>query len=793
MREIDYSQNPFRSKAIDRLTPLEINELFADPNCYLEATKIQNQFLIGARGSGKSMLLKRLTISSILQAKQVPPFLGIYFPIKLTSVEPYLKIWNETSESRAFEHYFTLNILRSLDKDLSVAEETSDIRNQFESVARNCLSFLTCSSSLSTDIENYLLDFGSNLSELSHQKLATITMLSELLSKFSSFWQGESGKKLPAALLIDNYQELGCMAFAINNMMRKENLNTLCIKAGTTTISGLWNQDGTVSPPEYPHDFEIVVVDNAPEDIKTIKFLEGVANNRLTPIDSAIDKVFSIFDHYVEISSGNPDYLRKLCEKAWDLAYQSTQKKPVSECAIPKEIQQKAANVLSNEYYESTIPSSDKDFGPLLQSLVFKITEYTRNIYFSIPEKDTLPSQLIDLIRRGVHKGVFQIAIDERKSSEISDSFCPLDLRIHSLIIPHLNVSLDKAESKHVNASQLLDWAFAKVPGQPDFYTPGRKAPQPELWEHWRKAFISSPLRKRRPIFISKLRKAIFEVWVSHLQQAGISKWPPKEENFVEDCYDLRKRIKGDFQYVIDDRLANSSFVVHDITNLTPGVAYEIGFSRGYGKPSFMVWDVTKKSFNPDLVPIIIRRGFHILYDFDYKLDSFKNDIDTSIVEPALKYYGNIKCPRHWDNDCEYKEKQEKRNNIGFVYCSKIYTDALENKLQEKMRNHSLRNPQGEELPTENEFCKYHCAICQSKIVLINYSLTDLDSAFLLGLAAGCKSYAIQLYNESECNDKNKPNQGLTMWGNKPLSPWTPDTLNFDLEKLNSYFAQIGK
>jgi energy-coupling factor transporter ATP-binding protein EcfA2 len=338
MKEIDHSQNPFRPKAVDRLTPVEIHKLFADPNCYSEVTKIQHQFLLGARGSGKSTLLKRLTISSILQAQEVPPFLGIYFPIKLISVDPYLKIWNETLNSKVFEHYFTLNILRALDIDLSVAKEASDIRNQFESDVRDCLSFLPCSSSLFEDIENHLLHFGSSLSELPQQKLATLTILTELLSKFSSFWQAKWGTELPVALLIDNYQELGPLAFVINNIMRKENLNTLCIKAGTTTTSGLWNQDGTVGPPEYPHDFEIVVVDNDPEDIKTREFLEGVANNRLTPFDSAIDKVFSIFDHYVEISSGNPDYLRKLCEKAWDLARQSTPKKPVSECAIHKDI-----------------------------------------------------------------------------------------------------------------------------------------------------------------------------------------------------------------------------------------------------------------------------------------------------------------------------------------------------------------------------------------------------------------------------------------------------------------------
>jgi len=799
MNQKDYLYNPFRLKIVDRLTPLEIDELFANPNCYSEANKIQHQFLIGVRGSGKSMLLKRLTISSFLQSQEILPFLGIYFPIKLISIEPYLKICNQTSETRTFEHYFTLNILRSLDSDLSVSEKTSDIRNQFENVVRDCLSFLPRSSSLSVDIENYFLHFGSSLSELSRQKLATITILTELLSRFSNFWQAESGTELPVALLIDNYQELGSLAFVVNNIMRKENLSTLCIKAGTTTISGLWNQEEAIEPPEYPQDFKIVVVDNDPKHTDTRKFLKEVVNKRLAEIDLTIGNVFSIFDYYAKISSGNPDCLRRLCEKAWDVAHPGTSKKPVPDPTIPEEIQIGAAKEISKEYYEGESPSKGGDFGQLLQSLVFKIVESTNSIHFTIGDKETLPLQLIELIRRGCHKGVFQIAIDERKSCEISDSFCPSDLRIHPLIIPHLNITLkknisvDKVESKHINSSQLLDWAFAKVPGQPGFYIPGQKAPQPGLWDQWQKAFISSPLRKRRPIFISKLRKAIFEVWVSHLQQIGVSKWPPKEENFVEDCYDLRRTIKGDFQYVIDDRLAKSSFVVHDVTNLTPGVAYEIGFSRGYRKPSFMVWDITKKSFNSDLVPIIIRRGFNILHNFDYRLDSFKNDIDTCIVELALKYYGNIKCPRHWDEDCEYKEKQEKRDNIGFVYCSKIYTEVLENKLQNKMRTHGVRKPQGEELPTENEFCKYHCAICQSKIVLINYSLTDLDSAFLLGLAAGCKSYAIQLYNESERDDKKRPNQGLAMWGSKPVCPWIPDTLNFDLEKLNSYFAQKGK
>jgi hypothetical protein len=68
-----------------------------------------------------------------------------------------------------------------------------------------------------------------------------------------------------------------------------------------------------------------------------------------------------------------------------------------------------------------------------------------------------------------------------------------------------------------------------------------------------------------------------------------------------------------------------------------------------------------------------------------------------------------------------------------------------------------------------------------------------LDSAFLLGLAAGCKAYAIQLYNESELDNRNGPNQGLAMWGGKPIVSWTPETLNTDLENLNIYFVQTGK
>lgn len=783
--------NPFRPKAIDKLTPQEICKLFANPNCYSDATNIKHQFLIGGRGSGKSTLLKRLTISSILQAQEEPPFIGIYFPIKLISIEPYLKIWNKILDSRPFEHYFSLNILRSIDVELSIAGE-SNIRNKFENDVRKYLPLLPHSSSLSGDIENHLLYFDPNLPESPHQKLATIAILNELLYKLSNYWKTEKALELPVSLLIDNYQELSSLAFVINNFMRKENLSTICIKAGTTTISGLWNQADIIEPPEFPQDFEIAIVDNDPEDIKTRTFLEQVINNKLAAVDLTVDKVFSYFYGFAQISSGNPDHIRKLCEEAWNLAQPNISKKPGTVTTFSEKIQINAAKKLSKEYYEQEIPSKDKDYGPMFQSLVFKIKESQGNIYFKIAEEETLPSQLVELIRRGVHKGVFQVTNDERKSTELSNTHYPRDLGINTLLIPYLNVKPDKTESKYVTVSQLLDWAFAKVPGQPGFYVPGRKSPQPDLWDQWQKAFISSPLEKRRPLFISRLRKAIYEVWVSHLQQTSISKWPPKEENFVEDCYDLQKTIKGDFQCFVDERLAKSSFVVHDVTNLTPGVAYEIGFVRGYKKPSFMVWDIIKKEFDPDSLPVIIGRGFHV-HQFNHKSDLFKNEVDTIIVESALKYFGSIKCPRHWDKDCNYKKKQEQINNIGFIHCSKIYADILENKLLEKMRKHGKRKPQGEELPSENVFCAYHCAICQSKIVLINYSLNDLDSAFLLGLAAGCKSYAIQLYNESERDEKNRPSRGLSMWGSKDIIPWTPETLDIDLEKLNLHFAKIEK
>ena len=204
-----------------------------------------------------------------------------------------------------------------------------------------------------------------------------------------------------------------------------------------------------------------------------------------------------------------------------------------------------------------------------------------------------------------------------------------------------------------------------------------------------------------------------------------------------------------------------------------------------------MVWDENEMEFEPTKLPEVIRRGFHIL-QLNYKCQPFTSSVDEGIVEQALRHNGTINCPRHWGKECTHKEKRDLRKGLAFIYASKKY-ENVSKKLLEKIRAHGLRQPQGEELPQEEEFCRCHCAICQAEIVLINYCLGDLDSAFLLGLAAGCKSYAIQLYNESEQTDCKQQNTGLAMWGSKVTIPWSPETLSTDIDKLNQHLARIGK
>ncbi len=84
--------------------------------------------------------------------------------------------------------------------------------------------------------------------------------------------------------------------------------------------------------------------------------------------------------------------------------------------------------------------------------------------------------------------------------------------------------------------------------------------------------------------------------------QEGVGRLPhkPEREDLVRDPLDLKL---DDFIREIPKAIRECRFVVHDVTHLTPGVAFEIGLAVGYRKVEKLVWDNARRNFDVAELP----------------------------------------------------------------------------------------------------------------------------------------------------------------------------------------------
>jgi hypothetical protein len=78
------------------------------------------------------------------------------------------------------------------------------------------------------------------------------------------------------------------------------------------------------------------------------------------------------------------------------------------------------------------------------------------------------------------------------------------------------------------------------------------------------------------------------------------------------DPYNIPKGSIWDFRAGIQAYFPTMDFVIHDITGLSPGVMFEVGYSRGLDKKRLLLWDTSYKAFDAQQLPPILANGVQI-------------------------------------------------------------------------------------------------------------------------------------------------------------------------------------
>ncbi|EHH1226312.1 hypothetical protein J7G27_002584 [Vibrio vulnificus] len=275
--------NPFSVKTPETLSPEDIASLFVDVfSDYPKLLHTEHTFLHGARGTGKSMMLRFMEPKVQIAAGKVNtvsnlPFYAVHMPIKSSNYSlPELERLDGAPYWLLAEHFLiinaTLNIISSL-IDLYENFEKDDINPEFQSRVSEVLLMSGCDLALSSDttlMSLKTLRQGINQERISARKyIASLAFTKELipydgtLFSYDDFFLPfvQEVKTLPLTsqgpifLMLDDADNLPVrMQNILNGWVSYRTTSDICLKISTQQKYKTWRTAQGILI-ESAHDF----------------------------------------------------------------------------------------------------------------------------------------------------------------------------------------------------------------------------------------------------------------------------------------------------------------------------------------------------------------------------------------------------------------------------------------------------------------------------------------------------------------------------------------------------------
>ncbi len=459
----------------DRLQSKEIKTLFVPLIAYKKITEHENIFLLGPRGSGKSMILHYLSMpvqferyKSKTQDPYDQKFNGIYVNChkhyfdgtkeKLDENGNPTEIWKEN-----FTHIFNLTVCDVLFKDFSKLKRISLIKisdAEEVNVCKKISQILGYDKKISFELlrGEVQKSINSTYKNMSHKISATLTVTS-FISKLQEVFVENilQFNERSLSILLDEYHELtNFQQQTINEIV---SLRTPVFKIATLPPKFSIDRGQDDRSIELHSDFEVVEIGTknisgkSPEFDSMKNFLKDIANKRLKPFNLDIESLleteipqhtktpnYSGFENFVLLSSGNPRTFLKLLNKTISL-WSDTEKN------IPYATQQNAVKKFSQELMAS-IDYIPKISPPLFRSVILKIgrlfSNYfikTKRHYLQIGIKDpqNLSDETYDLLSLAIERNYLMIPSKERESRE---GFKLESLTLLNALLPYFDLPI---------------------------------------------------------------------------------------------------------------------------------------------------------------------------------------------------------------------------------------------------------------------------------------------------------------------------------------------------------------
>lgn len=701
--------NPFRIKTAEHYQkPEDINFLFAYPPEY-DVYKSPNNFIIlGSRGCGKTILLKKLSIraQSLEQDITKLEFCGVYIQ-RLLQLNNLLQIYRRGFDgAEKFEHYVALKVIYETANQFSQTSISTEAKRNISGIVKNTVgleNFQGDLYNLARHLEEAVESFEQFLTSDPASKMADPKGLKiQNLGALITFLKRLSKAIYPlprVALLIDDFQDYEELGISLlNNLASHKFLDFLCVKVSTRNLT-FEVADLLIEP---SRDFEIRCLDGNPNDPKWLDFLRKLANNKLKTewqlseedletinIDTLFPaikpqgihwdeqkspgqnlakivdrdlrpKCFCGFGAIAKVSMMNPFEFFEVCDKAYDL-----EEKNKGLVTIPPGIsldaQISALLEKGRNYIEVNLISRKaySEFFLGLRALIVNLAHYLEQkqnppsfegMRIALPED--LSVKYVKLLRKAIIHRDFFIPNEQLMPILLSPSPTIEELEINRLICPRYAISWEYTGKVRIE-EDILDKFFEKRYAEP---MKSKQKPLLEVEEYERMPLFGKQdlwVFEARPHGVddTKIQGTVNAIRREEAKTTGRAL--PTQATYYMNEEIARQMFAPRFPDYLGEAIKKSTYVIANITGkFGTGVAYEVGTAFGYKKAVFIFWDSDEleRRFNAEedkksWHSFIVQ---HDLKEWTSELKrkgSFKSWYKTHVDGIGKKTSGQVKCP----------------------------------------------------------------------------------------------------------------------------------------------------
>lgn len=277
-----------------------------------------------------------------------------------------------------------------------------------------------------------------------------------------------------------------------------------------------------------------------------------------------------------------------------------------------------------------------------------------------------------------------------------------------------------------------------------------------------------------------------------------------KFNTFIESCFHNYHKLHGyltvcvnpytfkpalPFVGEIIKKFKKADYIIHDTTNFSKGVLFEVGVSYGLKKYLFLIWNNSVEKFESTKLPKLLK-GVNIITVDSRQRKKFEEILNNQIFETGLELTDKSPCfLTIGDNEsieCSEEKKSDKSNAKERAYIHiPLQYKQIRNCITNVLKDYRISILKNYELPTKDILSRTCCGIIKAKYCFIDISDSDLDGIINLGFAKGLGrgENTLMLYRETADTEI------LSMWEGLDCE-WYDDSYETDIKEKVSELIQ---